>query len=80
MANAQSRQAFIKSEKGVALRAELEAMVKSRKYNTRLYSLTSDPKGVHFIEKHMTYMSSYLTMDHMQYVSNLRLMTKITKK
>ena len=80
MANAQSRQAFIRSEEGKVLRDELEAMVKSRKYNTRLYSLTSDPKGVHFIEKHMNYMSSHPTMDHMQYVSNLRLMTKLTKK
>ncbi len=80
MTNAQSKQAFITSDEGIELRKQLEALVKSPDYNTRVYSLVSDSDGSLFVDKHMSYMSSHKTMDHAQYVSNVKLMTKIRKK
>lgn len=53
-------------------------MTDSPLYNTRVFSLIdADPSF--FVEKHMRYMSNHLTMDHSQYVQNLRLMTKIRR-
>lgn len=80
MTNGQTRQAFLKSEKASLLRDELEKMVRSPMYNTKLYSLIDDPDKFRFVEKHMNYMSGHPSMDHMQYVANLKLMTKVTKK
>lgn len=71
-----SRSKFLQSERAVELRNELVAMTKSSSYNTRVVTLaSSDPQ--YFVEKHMKYMSDHLTMDHFQYVRNLKLMTKI---
>lgn len=79
MTNAQSKQAFIESAEGIELRKQLETMVKSPHYNTRVYTLASDNDGSNFIDKHMNYMSTHRTIDHMQYISNIKLMTKIVK-
>jgi hypothetical protein len=70
--------AFSESAQGVLLRAELLKMAKSDEYNTvSTYSVT-DTNGLSFVEKHMKYMSQYPTMNHLQYVSNLKVMTKQT--
>ena len=79
MTNAQSKQSFIDSEKGCELRKQLEMMVKSPDYNTHILSLNGDSEGSLFVQKHLNYMSSHKTMDHMQYLSNLKLMTRINK-
>lgn len=77
MTASQSKQSFLESEKGLLLRKELQEMVKSKRYNTRpVYSLV-DTDGHQFVEKHMNYMSVHPTMDHWQYVLNIKLMTKI---
>lgn len=79
MTSGQSKRAFLDSEKGEELRKELQGMVKSPDYNTRaVYSLI-DTDGNQFVEKHMNYMSVHPTMDHRQYVMNIKLMTKIKK-
>lgn len=78
MINGQTKIAFYKSEKGSLLRKELERMVKDPKYNTRVIGWGVEPTGERFIEKHLAYMSSHPKMDHLQYVSNLKLMTKIS--
>lgn len=77
MANTQSRQAFLKSDKAAILRRELEQMVASPLYNTKVISILEDPSNSLFIQKHMNYMSGFPKMDHVQYVSNLKLMTKV---
>jgi len=69
---------FLKSEKAEELRLELVAMTKSPLYNTRVLTLF-DSDASFFVEKHMKYMSNHLTMDHSQYVQNLKLMTKLRK-
>lgn len=71
-----TKNSFLESEKAVKLRAELEEMVKSSMYNTRVVTLL-DQGSSYFVDKHMRYMSHHLTMDHFQYVKNLRLMTKV---
>lgn len=74
---ATSRSDFLRSEAATKLREELVEMTNNPVYNTRVITLAgSDP--FYFVEKHMAYMSNHLRMDHMQYVKNLKLMTKIT--
>jgi len=67
---------FSESEQGIVLREELVKMTQCEDYNTRTRYSTVDPNGESFVEKHMKYMSQYPTMNHQQYISNLKLMTK----
>lgn len=70
------RQEFLRSEKAVLLRQELEAMVESPMYNTATrYSVAA--AGTQFVDNHMKYMARYLNMDHSQYILNVKLMTKV---
>ncbi len=71
----QTRDAFLRSDEAARLRAELTVMAKSPEYNTKVPAMI-DTDELYFVEKHMKYMSNHLTMNHLQYVSNLRLMTK----
>lgn len=57
-------------------RKELAKMVKSQQYNTRSTYSTHDVNGLNFVEKHMKYMSQFPDLNCLQYVSNLKLMTK----
>ena len=68
---------FFESEQGKTLRDELTKMAKSKNYNTNTMYSTYDPNGMSFIDKHMKYMSQYPTLNYNQYVSNLKVMTKI---
>lgn len=68
---------FLRSELAKTLRKELQEMVDNPSYNTHTRYSVLSPDGSHFVERHMEYMSGYLQMDHMQYVSNLKLMTKV---
>lgn len=77
--NNQAKQAFFKSDKALQLRELLVAMTKDPAYNTHVQGIVDFPDEDRFIEKHMHYMGSYPRMDHFQYVSNLRLKTKISK-
>jgi hypothetical protein len=79
MTKSLSKQEFLRSEKAKLLRDELVLMVKSPVYNTRPLYSPNDTTGSQFVEKHMIYMSNFLGMDHMQYISNLKLKTKIRK-
>lgn len=76
----QGRQAFLKSDKGKLLRKLLIAMTKDPAYNTHLQGLVDYPDEKRFVEKHLNYMSGFPRMDHVQYVSNLKLKTKIVKR
>jgi hypothetical protein len=74
-----TKRTFLDSEKAKLLRDELTTMVKSKDYNTQALYSPAEGDGNQFVEKHMTYMSEYLGMDHWQYISNLKLKTKIRK-
>lgn len=68
---------FLGSDKAIELKNELTAMTKNPIYNTHVFAIDSDP--LRFVEKHMRYMSNHLSMDHSQYVQNIKLMTKLTR-
>lgn len=75
MSTSLSRREFLKSEEATSLREELQKMVDDPQYNTMVrYSENKSE----FVQKHMEYMSKYPTMNHSQFVSNLRLMTKLS--
>lgn len=61
------------------LREELVSMVESPEYNTRSIYSTIGSDGSNFVERHMNYMSGFPSMNHLQYVQNLKLKTKIRK-
>lgn len=72
-----SRQEFLNSEGARILREQLEAMVEDPGYNTATrYSLVVT-EGSQFVEKHMLYMANHPSMNHDQYLSNIKLMTKV---
>lgn len=79
MVMTQGKQSFLRSEKAQSLRDELELMVVSPDYNTKAVYSVLESDGNQFVEKHMNYMSGFLSMDHWQYLSNLKLKTKIRK-
>lgn len=68
---------FLRSEKAVVLRDELQKMVDDPQYNTQLRYSQINLSDTGFIKKHMEYMSNHLRMDHGQYILNLKLMTKL---
>ena len=72
---------FFDTEEGVAALQKLKAMSLSEVYNTpssysantRLYPDNLIP----FVDKHMFYLRDHPNLDVTQYVSNLKLMTRI---
>jgi len=68
---------FFESEEGVWLRNELLSMVKSSDYNTRSTYTTQSSDQLLFVDKHMNYMSNYPNINRKQYLSNLKLKTKM---
>ena len=69
---------FLTSAEGIAAHADLVAMEKDKGYKTvATYSPASENGHLSFIDKHMNYLSSHASVNAAQYVSNLRLITKI---
>jgi hypothetical protein len=68
---------FFESDEGKTLRKELVMMTESKQYKTLSMYSTIDIDGQSFVDKHMRYMSQFPAMNRDQYVSNLKLMTKI---
>ena len=77
MTTSSPKQLFLDSDKARQLRQELVDIAKAPEYNIQPYGQFHDPDSDYFVEKHMRYMSLHPTMDHWQYVSNLKLMMKI---
>jgi hypothetical protein len=78
------RSNFFESELGMQIRLTLQQMVKDDKFNTGSgYSANSDlyPDNlIPFVDKHMNYLNSHPKLDSTKYLSNLRLMTRISLK
>lgn len=69
------------TEESIAIEQTLQDMVNSTTYHTES-SYSADginyPEGsIPFIDKHMKYLRSHPTTDPQQYLSNLRLMTRV---
>ncbi|HBO64993.1 TPA: hypothetical protein DD425_03470 [Candidatus Saccharibacteria bacterium] len=71
--------AFLESEHGSIVRKELVKMAMSQDYNTTAMYSVNDPEGLTFVDRQMRYMSQYPTMNHIQYISNLKMKTKRSK-
>jgi len=69
---------FLTSPEGLAAHADLLEMESDKGYKTiATYSPSSEDGVLLFIDKHMNYLSSHAGVNATQYVSNLRLITKI---
>ncbi len=71
-----STKAFFESEIGLSLRQQLLDMVANEQYSTVTMYSTQDKDGLTFVQKHMNYMGQFAGLNHQQYISNLKLMTR----
>ena len=81
MANVKKRVDFYESEDGLRIKEILIEMTHSERYNTN--SSYSANSAVHpdnlipFVEKHMAFINTHPNVNADQYLSNLRLLTKL---
>lgn len=68
---------FMKTERGIALHATLTSMARSKHYKTETSYSPGYKNGQSFVMKQMAYMSQYPDLNYNQYVSNLKLKTRI---
>lgn len=79
-AKTQRAQAFLESEEGVAAYGELCRLVEDENYNTASsFSPSATDGNLLFIDKHMNYLCGHLSVNTTQYLSNLKLITKVRK-
>lgn len=69
-------QQFLDSETAKEIRLELAKMMEDPTFNTRTTYSAVLNGDIEFDQKHMNYMSSHLSVDPAQYMSNLRLITR----
>lgn len=81
MPTQKKRSDFITSEEGAAARDRLRAMSKDPIYQTGAsYSANAQLHPDHlitFVDKHMAYLCAHPALDVEQYLSNLRLVTRL---
>ncbi len=81
MATHKRKSDFFESEEGIQFEQALRTMVKDMTYSTKSsFSANSELYPDHqipFVNKHMDYIRSHPSTDPKQYLSNLRLMTRI---
>lgn len=74
---------FYNSEEGVEIKLALQAMLSDTNYSTEAtYSANTElheDNLISFVEKHMTYLDQHPAIDARNYLSNLRLMTRIRR-
>lgn len=75
-----NRQKFFESDEAKAIRVTLEEMATDPSFNTKSMYAAYSSTDVTFVERHMKYLGDHQKVNPKQYVSNLRLMTRITKK
>ncbi len=80
MTNTQSRQKFLASDEAEAFRRDLLAIAADPLYNTEsIYTTMEETESSVFVQKHMSYLSNNLNITPEQYLSNLKLRTRIRK-
>ena len=76
----QRAQVFLTSDAGQAIYDELVSMVEDANYNTTAtFSPSAENGNLLFVDKHMNYLCAHLDVNANQYLSNLRLITKVRK-
>jgi hypothetical protein len=82
MATFKKRISFFDSELGLEIAQTLQLMTKDSSYNTKSsYSANSTLYPNHlmsFVDKHMNYLNTYPSINPYHYVSNLRLITRVS--
>ena len=68
---------YLKTDAAKNVCKELEAMVANPNYRTESSYSPSSEERITFVNKHVRYLSMHQKLDHQQYLSNLKLMTKI---
>lgn len=69
-----SRKVFLDSPAAVVMREELLRMIDNPAYNTGV-----DPElKTEFVEKHLNYISRFRYIDPLQYMSNLKMKSRIS--
>lgn len=72
---------FLDSPEAAEAKAALRLMASDDAYNTRssyIANGTNYPDNlIPFVDKHMNYLNTHPSIDHRQYLSNLRLMMRI---
>lgn len=75
------KSSFANDEEMIEFKTELALMVENNAYNTQpSFSANTErypDNRIPFIDKHMNYLMSHKGIDSHQYISNLRLMTRI---
>jgi len=71
-------QKFLVSTEAELIRAELQAMMDSTNFKTETSYSPSSDVNLTFVEKHIKYLSQHQNVNSQHYLSNLRLMTKIS--
>lgn len=77
MAKSLSAQRFLDSPEAEGIRETLEEMMKSPEFNTKSMYSPAAGGDVLFVDKHMEYLSQHSAVNVAQYISNLRLMTRV---
>jgi hypothetical protein len=68
---------YLKTDVAKTVSAELEAMVDNPVYKTDSSYTPSSEDRISFVNKHLRYLSTHQKLNYQQYLSNLKLMTKI---
>ncbi len=76
MAVATKTRDFLASQEAEDIRKELSRMMKDPNYNTPSTYSAAAKGDILFVDKHMNYLSLHLSVNHQQYMSNLKLKTK----
>jgi hypothetical protein len=79
MSNPLGVQKFLDSDLAESIRAELRSMMDDPQFNTQSTYSPSTEEKLAFDDKHIAYLSKHRTLNPQHYLSNLRLMTRISK-
>lgn len=69
---------YLKTDTAKNIRKELEAMLENPKYHTESSYSPSSTERITFVDKHIHYLCTHQKINPDQYLSNLRLMTKVS--
>jgi hypothetical protein len=69
---------YLQSENARMALDELQMMEESAQYKTESSYSPTSKEPVSFVDKHVKYLSTHQRLDYRQYISNLKLMTKIS--
>jgi len=73
------QQTFLDSEVAAVARKELKRMEADPLFNTRSLFTPMQNQALSFVDRHMKYLSEHPKLNPSQYLTNLRLMTRLKR-